>query len=220
VFVEKVKEYSFPVAVVVIIAAIVFFVFKPADSAAPQESVLSATSSPAVDTNTKKMEKPTMQLDLKKQYSAVLHTTAGDITISFDTQNTPITSNNFIYLAKAGYYNDVIFHRTIPGFMIQGGDPTGTGSGGPGYSFADEYLKGKYTKGTVAMANAGPNTNGSQFFIMHADYDLQNAYVIFGHVTAGLDVVDKIATAATKPGGEGSSPVSPVKITTVDILEK
>jgi peptidyl-prolyl cis-trans isomerase B (cyclophilin B) len=104
--------------------------------------------------------------------------------------------------------------------MIQGGDPTGTGSGGPGYQFADEYLKGKYTRGTVAMANAGANTNGRQFFIMHADYDLPNSYVIFGHVTSGLEVVDKIATAPTKQGGEGSSPVTPVKITSVDILEK
>ncbi len=214
---EWLKQYSFPIAVVVVIAGIIFFVFKPNEVSQPKPAETPQSTAQVTDTNTKKMDKPTMQLDLKKQYSAVLHTTAGDISISFDTQNTPITSNNFITLAKAGFYNDVIFHRTIPGFMIQGGDPTGTGSGGPGYQFADEYLKGKYTRGTVAMANAGPNTNGSQFFIMHTDYDLPNAYVIFGHVTAGLEVVDKIATA---PTGPQDRPTNPVKITSVDILEK
>ncbi len=214
---DTLKQYSFPVAVVLIIAAIAFFIFKPTSTDPVPTTTPAATTT---QTQTKQMEKPAMNLDLKKQYSAVLHTTDGDITIEFDTQNTPITANNFIALAKTHFYDNVIFHRTIPGFMIQGGDPTGTGSGGPGYKFNDEYLKGKYTKGTVAMANAGPNTNGSQFFIMHSDYDLPNAYVIFGHVTAGLDIVDKIATAPTKQGGEGSSPVTPVKITSVDILEK
>lgn len=217
---EGLKQYSFPIAVVVVIVGIVFFLFKGDTVSAPTKTVEPTENPQIVETNTKKMDKPNLDLDLKKQYSAVLHTSVGDITISFDTQNTPITSNNFINLAKAGFYNDVIFHRTIPGFMIQGGDPTGTGSGGPGYKFADEYLKGKYTKGTVAMANSGPNTNGSQFFIMHSDYDLPNLYVIFGQVTSGLDVVDKIAEAPTKPGGEGSSPVNPVKITSVDIITK
>lgn len=216
-FVERLKQYSFPIAVIVVIAGIVFFVFKADTVSAPTKTIEPTASTKVADTNTKKMDKPNLELDLKKQYSAVLHTTAGDITISFDTQNTPITSNNFISLAKSGFYNDVIFHRTIPGFMIQGGDPTGTGSGGPGYKFDDEYLKGKYSKGTVAMANAGPNTNGSQFFIMHVDYPLDNLYVIFGHVTAGQDVVDKIATA---PAGPQDRPTNPVKITSVDILTK
>jgi cyclophilin family peptidyl-prolyl cis-trans isomerase len=104
--------------------------------------------------------------------------------------------------------------------MIQGGDPIGNGTGGPGYTFADEPFTGEYTKGTIAMANAGPNTNGSQFFIMHSDYPLPKNYVIFGKVTKGLEVVDKIAEAPTKPGGEGSTPITPVKITSIQINER
>ena len=161
-----------------------------------------------------------MEIDIKKQYLAVLQTTAGDITIAFTASATPITVNNFIALARRNFYVHTIFHRVIKGFMIQGGDPTGTGSGGPGYSFADEPFTGEYTRGTVAMANAGPNTNGSQFFIMHADNALPKNYVIFGHVTKGMDVVDTIATAPTKPEGEGSTPIHPVSITSVQIVEQ
>ena len=106
--------------------------------------------------------------------------------------------------------------------MIQGGDPEGTGAGGPGYSFDDEKFEGDYTRGTIAMANAGPNTNGSQFFIMHADYALPKNYVIFGKVASGLDVVDSIATAPTTQSamGENSKPITPVSITSIDIVEK
>lgn len=151
-------------------------------------------------------------------YTATLKTSVGDIKIEL-SKDTPVTTNNFVFLSQKGFYDNVIFHRTIPGFMIQGGDPTGTGSGGPGYRFDDEKFTGNYTRGTVAMANAGANTNGSQFFIMHADYALPPSYVIFGKVIEGLDVVDKIATAPTQPGGEGSRPVEPVKITSVTIEE-
>lgn len=152
--------------------------------------------------------------------SVTLKTTVGDITIELDTKNTPITANNFITLAKKGFYDNTIFHRVIKGFMIQGGDPKGDGTGGPGYKFNDEPFTGEYTRGTVAMANSGPNTNGSQFFIMHADYSLPKNYVIFGHVTAGLDVVDKIAAAPVKTGrsGEPSKPVTPVKVLSVSVL--
>lgn len=106
--------------------------------------------------------------------------------------------------------------------MIQGGDPTGTGSGGPGYKFDDEKFDGEYSRGTIAMANAGPNTNGSQFFIMHADYPLPKNYVIFGKTISGIETVDKIATAPTTANmmGENSTPVSPVKILSVDIVEE
>ena len=106
--------------------------------------------------------------------------------------------------------------------MIQGGDPKGDGTGGPGYTFEDEPFEGEYTRGTVAMANSGPNTNGSQFFIMHADNPLPKNYVIFGKVISGLDVVDRIANAPVKTGlmGEMSTPVTPVKILTIDIEEK
>ncbi len=163
---------------------------------------------------------PIMIIDKNKTYTAKMKTTAGEMEIAFTTAATPNTVNNFVFLAKKNFYDNVIFHRVIKGFMIQGGDPEGTGRGGPGYQFNDEPFTGEYTKGTLAMANSGPNTNGSQFFIMHADVPLPKNYVIFGKVTKGLDVVDKIATAPTQPSGEGSSPVTPVKILSVEIMEK
>lgn len=163
---------------------------------------------------------PVMSIDPAKKYIATLHTEKGDIEIELAAAATPITVNNFVFLAREKFYDSVVFHRTIPGFMIQGGDPTGTGSGGPGYRFDDEQFSGEYKRGTVAMANAGPNTNGSQFFIMHADYALPPNYVIFGQVTKGLEAVDAIAMAPTQSGGEGSKPVTPVKIISVDIVEK
>jgi len=166
------------------------------------------------------MKQPKQSLDKSKKYSALMKTTAGDMEIELYADKTPITVNNFVTLSKKDFYKNVIFHRTIKGFMIQGGDPTGTGSGGPGYKFADEKFDGEYTRGTLAMANAGPNTNGSQFFIMHKDNPLPKNYVIFGKVTKGLDVVDKIAEAPTKPEGEGSSPVTPAKILSITISEK
>lgn len=162
----------------------------------------------------------TMEIDTKKSYEAILKTSMGDITIALAASATPITVNNFIALSRKNFYNNTIFHRVINGFMIQGGDPTGTGSGGPGYAFVDEPFTGEYSQGTVAMANAGPNTNGSQFFIMHKDYSLPKQYVIFGKVTSGIEVVDKIATAPTQPGGEGSTPINPAKIEAVEIIEK
>lgn len=163
---------------------------------------------------------PVMSIDTTKEYSATLKTSAGDIEVALNAKATPLTVNNFVFLAKEKFYDGTIFHRTIKGFMIQGGDPEGTGMGGPGYQFADESFEGEYERGTIAMANAGPNTNGSQFFIMHADYPLPPNYVIFGKVTKGLEAVDAIATAPTKPGGEGSSPVTPVTVTSVTISEK
>ena len=149
-----------------------------------------------------------------------MKTSAGEMVVALNAKETPITANNFIFLAREKFYDETIFHRTIPGFMIQGGDPQGTGMGGPGYKFDDESFSGKYERGTLAMANAGPDTNGSQFFIMHKDYPLPPNYVIFGKVTSGLEVIDKIAEAPTKPGGEGSSPVTPVTITSVTITEE
>lgn len=168
--------------------------------------------------------KPTqaLQIDKSKKYTAILKTDIGNITISLSADKTPVTVNNFVSLAKKGFYDNTIFHRIIKGFMIQGGDPKGDGSGGPGYQFADEPFEGEYTRGTVAMANAGPNTNGNQFFIMHADYALPRNYVIFGKVTSGLEIVDAIAEAPVKvsSSGEMSSPVTPVKVLSIDIKEK
>jgi cyclophilin family peptidyl-prolyl cis-trans isomerase len=137
-----------------------------------------------------------MQIDLSKSYSATLETNRGTIELDLLPERSPIAANNFVALARDGFYDGVIFHRVISGFMIQGGDPTGTGRGGPGYRFRDELEgEGTYARGTVAMANAGPNTNGSQFFIMHSDYPLPHQYTIFGRVTSGLETVDAIADA-------------------------
>lgn len=170
----------------------------------------------------KKPQPMNLEIDQNKTYTAILHTTEGNIEVSLNAKQTPITVNNFVTLAKKNFYDKTIFHRVLKGFMIQGGDPTGTGSGGPGYKFDDEPFEGEYTRGTLAMANAGPNTNGSQFFIMHGDVPLQKDYVIFGKVTKGMEVVDKIATAKVTNNemGEPSKPVNPVKITSIDILEK
>lgn len=158
-------------------------------------------------------------IDPKVTYSAKVTTTKGSFTIELNQGETPITVNNFVTLAAKGFYNDTIFHRVIKGFMIQGGDPTGTGRGGPGYKFEDEKFSGTYSRGTVAMANSGPNTNGSQFFIMHEDQDLPPNYTIFGHIADGMDVVDTIATqeVSYSDSGEPSSPVHPVKITSIEI---
>lgn len=179
----------------------------------------SESSSPVVS----EANPPAMEIDVNKQYQAVLKTSAGEITVQLNARQTPITVNNFVHLAWINFYDQTIFHRVLKGFMIQGGDPKGDGTGGPGYTFADEAFEGEYTRGTIAMANAGPDTNGSQFFIMHQDYPLPKNYVIFGKVTAGLDVVDKIAEAATKlnpQSGENSTPVSPVTINSIQIIEQ
>src|SRR3982750_2103737 len=112
------------------------------------------------------------KIDQNKKYTATIETDAGTMTAELYPKIAPQTVNNFVTLARDGFYEGVIFHRVIPGFMIQGGDPTGRGTGGPGYRFNDEPVKRPYLRGTLAMANAGPNTNGSQFFVMHADYAL------------------------------------------------
>jgi len=149
-------------------------------------------------------------------------TNLGDITLELFPNDAPKTVENFLTLAQKGFYDGVIFHRVIADFMIQGGDPTGTGMGGPGYKFADElnpntesYKRG-YVRGTLAMANAGPDTNGSQFFIMHKDTPLPHAYTIFGRVTEGLDVVDKIATSKTDANDK---PLSKVTIEKVEVIK-
>lgn len=160
---------------------------------------------------------PPMDIDVDGYYVAKLNTTAGVVVIELMPSNAPLAVNNFIFLAKQGFYDDVSFHRVIPGFVIQGGDPGGTGRGGPRYHFADELIGLPYRRGAVAMANAGPNMNGSQFFIMHADHDASLQSTIFGQVVSGLEVVDAIATAPTLPEGEGSTPVEPVLIESIEL---
>jgi cyclophilin family peptidyl-prolyl cis-trans isomerase len=153
---------------------------------------------------------------------ARIETNLGTIRFELLEEDAPKTAENFRLLAEAGKYDGVIFHRVIKGFMIQGGDPTGTGRGGAsawGGRFNDEInasselYRGAYAKGTVAMANAGPNTNGSQFFIMHSDYQLPPSYTKFGRVVEGQDVVDKIATTATDRGDRPQTDVVMQKVT-------
>ncbi len=160
---------------------------------------------------------PPLALDPTKTYAATLDTSAGQMTIELLAAEAPRTVNNFVFLARDGFYDGVIFHRVIPGFMIQGGDPTGTGRGGPGYRFDDEPVRLPYRRGTVAMANAGPNTNGSQFFVMHSDYGLPPNYTIFGRLTDGEATLDAIAGAAR---GAQDRPVEPVTIRSVTIEER
>lgn len=162
---------------------------------------------------------PEMIIDQNKSYTAVIQTSMGDLTVEFFSDTAPVTVNNFVSLSNDGYYDNIIFHRVISGFMIQGGDPSGTGHGEygkfPGYTFEDELNNQQpYEKGILAMANAGPNTNGSQFFIMHVDYPLPYQYTIFGKVTDGLDVIDTIASVQT---AEGDKPVEDVVILGVTI---
>jgi peptidyl-prolyl cis-trans isomerase B (cyclophilin B) len=138
---------------------------------------------------------PEFQIDLKKSYHATIETEHGDIELELFPQHAPNTVNNFVFLAKEGFYDGVSFHRVISNFVIQGGDPTGSGSGGPGYRFADELIGNplKHEKGAISMANAGPNTNGSQFFITHSPQPhLDGKHTVFGKVVAGQDVVDAI----------------------------
>lgn len=165
---------------------------------------------------------PAMQLEAGKDYKAVLHTSKGDITLDLFETEVPITVNNFAFLAKDGFYDGTKFHRIIKGFMIQGGDPLGNGMGGPGYRFDDETFSGEYSRGTIAMANAGANTNGSQFFVMHEDYPLPENYVIFGRAAdeASLVVIDAIAnTPVTRSySGEMSQPTEDVIVRQVEIL--
>lgn len=169
---------------------------------------------------------PEMKIDTNKTYQAEIKTSKGSFTIELFAKDAPKTVNNFVFLAKEGFYNDVTFHRIIESFMIQTGDPTGTGAGGPGYSFEDEKTSYKYEPGIVAMANAGPNTNGSQFFICTgADSEGLNSqpnYTIFGKVTDGMDTVKKIAATPVEADerGEVSKPTEKVTIDSIQITEK
>lgn len=149
---------------------------------------------------------PSGTLDTTKSYKAVLHTEKGDLTVELYAADAPMTVENFINLAKEGFYDGTTFHRVIPDFMAQGGDPTGTGRGGPGYTFRDEFSSRRHdSKGVLSMANAGPNTNGSQFFITFAATPhLDGKHTVFGKVVDGTDVLDRISerdpSRAAEPG--------------------
>lgn len=163
---------------------------------------------------------PAMQIDENQQYTATLSTSEGDIIVEL-SQDTPVTTNNFVVLASQGFYDGTIFHRVIKDFMIQGGDPEGTGRGGPGYRFGDEFTPEEFDgPGILAMANAGPDTNGSQFFITHAATPwLNGAHTIFGRVTEGMDVVDKIANVEVGPGDRPTDDVVLESVTIEPALE-
>jgi cyclophilin family peptidyl-prolyl cis-trans isomerase len=204
---------------------------KPADTSAnakpavppasPSAGAVAASGKPAAKTYS---APPPMSIDPNKKYTAVIKTSMGDMTAELYPKDAPNTVNNFVFLSKDHFYDGVIFHRIIKGFMVQTGDPLGTGTGGPGYKFNDELTGPQtYAKGTLAMANAGPNTQGSQFFICHGPgaESLPKRYSIFGKVTDGLDVLDKIAGVPVRqgPSGEASQPTDPPKITTIQINE-
>ena len=162
---------------------------------------------------------PAMTLDDSKSYSATFKTNHGDIEIELFRSQAPVTVNNFVFLARGGFYNDVIIHRVIPGFMIQGGDPDGTGMGGPGYKFQDEFDTSLTfgTTGILAMANSGPATNGSQFFITVAPTPhLNGKHTIFGKVTSGQDIADAISNVAQ---ASGNRPTEPIVIERIEIQE-
>jgi cyclophilin family peptidyl-prolyl cis-trans isomerase len=168
---------------------------------------------------------PAMQLDLARSYAATLHTDKGDIVIALHARQAPRTVNNFVFLAREGFYDGVVFHRVIKDFMAQGGDPTGLGMGGPGYEFPNEVTGIKFDReGLVAMANAGPDTNGSQFFITYGpaaqldatDPTKEANYTIFGEVISGMDIVRKLTPRDPQQGPDFTGSV----IKTITIEEK
>ncbi len=144
-------------------------------------------------------QKPEMGIDPSKRYTATMDTSMGTLVVALDAVNAPIAVNNFVFLAGYHYYDGIVFHRIINGFVCQGGDPTGTGRGGPGYRFEDEPVKQRYQLGSLAMANAGPNTNGSQFFLISgpSGVNLPPQYSHFGQVVKGLEIVDAMQKVET-----------------------
>ena len=175
---------------------------------------------PALDGSAPKTQKfndtPEFGIDPAKRYTATMSTSMGEMVIALDAINAPQTVNNFVFLAGYHYYDGIIFHRIINGFVCQGGDPTGTGTGGPGYRFADEPVKNRYQIGSLAMANAGPNTNGSQFFLISgpSGVSLPPQYNHFGQVVKGLEVVDAMQKV---PTGRNDRPTTDVVINSVTI---
>jgi peptidylprolyl isomerase len=163
-----------------------------------------------------------MTIDAERTYTATLFTSKGDLVLELFALEAPVTVNNFVFLAREGFYDGVTFHRIMDDFMVQSGDPKGDGTGGPGYQFANEPVTRSYTRGILAMANRGANTNGSQFFIVDAaDAGLAPAYTIFGEVATGLETLDAIAATPVGPSprGELSVPLEPVVIERIEIEE-
>ena len=185
------------------------------DSAQETETQIEEQSE-STDAKTGEGSAPKMEIDKNKTYTATMKTSLGDIKVKLFAKDAPKTVNNFVHLAEKGFYNKTIFHRVIKDFMIQGGDPEGTGMGGPGYTFEDEINEHKLVKGVLAMANSGPDTNGSQFFIVSADATdwLDGKHTAFGEVTEGSDVALKIDAVET---GQNDKPVEDVVLKTLTI---
>jgi len=204
------------VALVAVLVGYLFFMPRKAVSVVPTDTSAIATTT----TTTSQTTPITTNTMPTSAQTVTIETNKGTIIFEMFPSDAPKTVENFATLAQKGFYDGVIFHRVIDGFMIQGGDPTGTGMGGPGYTFADELnpstpsYKLGYQKGMVAMANAGPNTNGSQFFIMLKDTPLPHLYTIFGRVISGQDVVDAIGKVKT---GANDKPVEPVVMKKVTV---
>ena len=159
---------------------------------------------------------PPAALPAGETRTVVIATAKGSITIKIEADLGPLAAGNFVALAECGYFDGIVFHRLMPGFVIQGGDPTGTGSGGPGYEFPNDPVNVPYARGVVAMANAGRDTNGSQFFIVLADAGLPPDYSVFGRVTAGMETVDTIA-AMPNGGGQAGTALEPVAMDSVTV---
>ncbi|GGQ77003.1 peptidylprolyl isomerase [Kitasatospora griseola] len=178
-----------------------------------------ASAAPTPSSQGKKWAaEPAMSIDTAAPYTATLDTSAGKVTFSLDAAKAPHTVNSFVFLAGQQFWDNTKCHRlTTEGiYVLQCGDPTGTGSGGPGYQFTDENLTGAtYPAGTVAMANAGPNTNGSQFFLVYKDTQLPPSYTPFGKITGGLDALQKLAQAGVKGGGTDGPPATPVDVKSI-----
>jgi cyclophilin family peptidyl-prolyl cis-trans isomerase len=196
------------------------------NSSSSKKATVSAAGCPKADGSsphtTSFTAAPPMCIDSSKTYTATMKTSQGTITLALDAKAAPKTVNNFVVLARYHFYDGLIFHRVVPDFVLQGGDPQGNGQGGPGYKFADELPKaGAYKTGSLAMANSGPNTNGSQFFILVSDNggkQLQPLYSLFGQVSGGMDTVSKIAALGV-PGSSDGAPKERVTIDSLAIAE-
>ena len=229
------KNIIIPVVVIVVIALAWFsldhrsgypksgeqLLAEQALSKVATSTATSASSTVATTTSSSSINKSSDSSN-KSMHNITIETNKGTIVFETYDNDAPKTVASFISLANKGFYNGLIFHRVIEGFMIQGGDPTGTGTGGPGYKFADELnpatdsYKAGYVRGVVAMANAGPNTNGSQFFIMQKDTPLPHSYSIFGKVISGMDVVDAIAATPVNGMDKPTTDVVMTKVTVAD----
>ncbi|HWB52601.1 MAG TPA: peptidylprolyl isomerase [Tepidisphaeraceae bacterium] len=222
---QKLLSKFAPVAVIVAAAGLGIFLASGSfgTKAVPLTKASETASYAASQPQEKKImqwsEPPKMAIDVNKTYTARIETTLGPIDVEFFPKDAPQTVNSFIFLAKQGFYNGVIFHRVIPGFMIQGGDPSGNGTGGPGYTLPAEFNDHKHVRGILSMARTSdPNSAGSQFFIMVADAPyLDGKYTVFGKVTSGMDTVDKIVNL---PRNANDRPDNPPSITSITVQEK